>query len=874
MADHNFSQKILLVDGHGLLFRGFYATFYSNTLLTSPDGQVVNGLYSFVRMLNTLVQQGQYYDIIVAFDKGRKTWRHKQFADYKAHRKPTPIELIQQIPLVKEFLHAANIKLIDNPDYEADDLIASLAKTANQQGFVVDILSSDKDLMQLINPHTRMLLPARGVSNLNIMDKAAFILKYNFEPKYMVDYKAIAGDPSDNIKGVKGIGEKGAQALIAEYETVENILNNLSSLKPRLHNLINNGKSDMALFKQLTQLCVDVDVEQVLPFTELSMHDNQTKNFFQKYGFKSLLKEAPSVVVPSAQIISKWTPQFNDNVSYIYLELDNYNYFRAKPIGVIVSNQKGCYMLDWNLAIQDEAFIHFLSSAASKKIVFNAKALINFARRDNVAIAGISDDVMVMGYLVDSSLGDDITEHINYFCQAQLMSHKDFYGNKRWAKQLISQDELLQYLSSKVHYLAQLFAKLSALMQAQQVKELYDTAELPCSFVLADMEWSGIQINTQLLQTLLHKTGSQLQAVESAINQVLPQSININSTQQLQSALYNDLQIPPLDNKRSTDKWTLSNLLDAHPVISLILQQRELKTLYTRYLKGLQKNLFQNNLVHTIFKNASTATGRLSSVDPNMQNLAVKSDNLNFIGKLFVPCLPDNVFVSFDYSQIELRILAHLSGEPKLIEAFHNGTDVHVLTAAELFNHGSDLTKVTNHERQIAKTVNFFLLYGEKPFRLQQIANVTYDTAKKLINNYKQTYPEVAKLKTKLIAQAEKHGYATTAYKRRRNLENLHSNSRLVRNQAAKMAVNMPIQGLAADIIKIAMVRIDQELKAYSLKSHLVLQIHDELVLEVFPSELQSVQTLVENCMTQSTHLKVPLPVNISSGKNLWEVKN
>ena len=554
------------------------------------------------------------------------------------------------------------------------------------------------------------------------------------------------------------------------------------------------------------------------------------------------------------------------------MELDNDNYFRAEMVGLVIKNSKGFFVVNVANPNADHALMNFLQNKSFNKICFDVKKIINFFARFNIALTGVTDDVMMMGYLIDSRVQEKLPTHIHHYLDREVLPHKKFFSKRKKGEASLTEGEINDYIISKLNCICALYNKLKPLISKNDMRHLYYDIELPSVFAFARMERNGIKFNMELYHFYCDKLEREIGSLEKNIAKMFSKPININSPKQLAQGLYEDLKLPQLDKKSQTDKKTLIKIRDVHPIINLILKYRQLSVMYSRYLKGVAKHLFPGDVIHTMFRNAATSTGRIASVNPNMQNLAVKNESQEFIRKLFIPVQSGNIFLSADYSQIDLKAFAHLSGDKTLIDAFEHHQDIHTVTAMKLFNKSS-AQLVTPLERRQAKVMNFGLLYGVTAFTVQNTLQISHDEAKALIAKFHATNPKMLEFKKDLLKNARMIGYVQTLNGRRRYLDDLFSSNKMVQATAERMAVNMPIQGLSADIIKIAMVKIDNEICAKGYQSKLVLQVHDELVIEVIPAEIAAISELVLRAMTTAMTLSVPLDVRVSTGDNLLNLK-
>jgi len=852
-------EKVILVDGNNLMFRSFYATLYSGSTMTSRDGFPTNALYGFVNMMNKIIAEEEPKYIMVAFDIG-KTFRHEKYDYYKGKRDETPDDLKRQFPVAKKILNAMGIKYFELAGYEADDIIGTFAKKVDEnKDFVATIISSDKDLLQLISDDVsvKLLKPKDYIR----MDKKTFKDTYGLEPIKMIDLKSLMGDSSDNIPGVKGIGEKTAIKLLQEYGSLDGVYNNLDSIKGAVHDKLANDKDNAYMSYDIATIYREVPIDT--NFDNIRYTGEETNELIEIYNdldFHSFLRKS-SIPKESKtidyQIIEDVTKIKLNSPVAIYLELDNDNYHQANIVGLsIYSDKHHLYIKGENLTNTD-----FLKDIDI--YTYNYKKVYSSFKRRNMYTPNCQMDTMLAGYLLNYTVKDDLAylaESMNYSIP--------IYDKK----ETLTEDEFIKRSLNRAAFIYQTKEELTNKMKDNNVLELYQNIELPLSKVLAKMELNGIRIDKTILEEMKKEIKAKIDDISSKIYNLAGMEFNIASPKQLGEILFDNLKLPHAKKNKTgyvTDANTLGKLIE-YPIVRLILEYRLLNKLYTTYLDGILNVVSPDGKIHTIYTQTITRTGRLSSVEPNLQNIPVRNEFGKLIRKAFIP--EDNsVILSSDYSQIELRIFAHLAKIEELINAFKNGMDIHTKTASDIFKVAPD--EVTKDMRRQAKAVNFGILYGISPFGLAEDIGISPKEAKNFIETYFETYPGIKDYMNKAIEEAHQNGYVTTIMNRKRNIEELSSSNYMQRSMGERMALNTPIQGSSADILKKAMIEIDEALTKEKLESTMLLQVHDELIFNVKNNELEKVKSIVKNIMENTIKLNVPLVVDISTGTNWYDAK-
>lgn len=894
-------KKILLVDGNSLLFRAYYASAYAGPILKTSNGIPTNAVYSFANMLTSLVCDRDYYDVKVAFDKSKKTFRHDKLEDYKAGRSATPEELIPQFQIVREFLDSANITWCEKENYEADDLIGTMAKNIenHSEDFEVEILTSDKDMFQLITNKTKILLPKTGTSSLDLFGEKELLDKWEVAPKNVIDLKGLMGDPSDNLKGVEGVGEKTAIKLLKEFTSVEGIYENIESISGKLQEKLINGKESAFLCKEIATINCEVDIEELM-FEPISINLNGLINFLEKYEMVSLVKRLSNRVgiinkLENAEVkekinyqqLDKWNNKFASDFNFIYVESLEENYHKGEIIGIAITNDNGYFYLD-NVK-DDKEFEVFLLHSCFKKATYDIKKVVTLFTTVNLHFDYDSFvyDAMVAAYILNPNISSRIQNLFN-IVQIDLLLDEDEIIYGKGAKQNKEIDLSIKslFIINKLEVLKNSYDLMIIKLKENSQFELYQNIELPLVKVLFEMEQKGILIDRLELDKQTALTLSKIEDIEEKMRVVLTgyidENFNFASPKQIKELLFDQLGLPS-NKKQSTDREELERIVHLHPIVNLLLEHRKLNKLYSTYLRGFEKFIFPDHKVHTIFNQTLTNTGRLSSSEPNIQNISVKDDLQKEARKIFISNV-DTKFYSFDYSQIELRVLAQLGNEDTLLDIFKTNRDIHTEAARKIFRLEEN-AQITSEQRRIAKVFNFGIIYGLSDFGLSNDLKITINEAKKFIKEYYDSFPKLMLYKNSLIKEAMENGFATTFANRRRVINELSSTNFMVKNFGNRIAVNMPIQGTAADILKVAMINIAKAFAEQKLNSFMVTQIHDEIIFEIYENEEQAAIDIVKTNMKSAfkdlakivnkneTEINIKLEVNESKGNNWFELK-
>lgn len=866
-------EKFIVIDGNSLMHRAFYAI----PKLTNSKGFHTNVIYGFVNMLNKIIEEYKPQYLGIAFDRKAPTFRHQEYADYKAGRQKMAEEMAEQIPVLKEVITAMNIKQIELDGFEADDIIGTITKHCDDMNIPALIVTGDRDALQLISDNVHTLITKKGISEMEEYDRAKLQETYGLIPSQIIDLKGLMGDASDNIPGVPGVGEKTALELIHQFGTVENVLENASDIKKnKIRENIENNK-DQALFsKRLATIVRDVPID--FKIEEYSLKEADKGKLFQIFSeleFKSLIEKMCSGISAqeSQQTVEAAVKEIigSDELEAVLKEARKSGEITIKiddeMHGMLMTLYLDISGRQYKFAVNEKSLDYvkkLLEDTAIVKSGHDIKQEILLMAEKGIEIKPLGFDTMIAAYLLDPSKGSySIRETAREYLGVQAMGFEEKGGDQT------------QKYGVSVKVVSELKPKLQRKLKETEMEELYYNVELPLAEVLADMEHEGFKVDGGMLEVLSEEFAGQIDELTRRIYELAGEEFNINSTKQLGAILFDKLGLPAVKKTKtgySTDVEVLEKLFDKHPIIEKLLDYRQLVKLKSTYVDGLIGIINPDTgKIHTKLNQTVTATGRLSSTEPNLQNIPIKTENGRKIRKIFVPKSSEYTLVDADYSQIELRVLAHISGDRGLIETFARNEDIHTRTASEVF--GVALEEVTPLMRSRAKAVNFGIVYGISDFGLSQNLKISRKEAKKYIDNYFARYPKVRQYMTDIVEKAKADGFVTTIMNRRRYIPELASRNAVNRNFGERMAMNTPIQGSAADIIKMAMVKVYRELKERKLKSRLILQVHDELIVETLKSELEEVKTLVKDCMENAYELSVPLTVDIKSGNSWFEAK-
>lgn len=866
-------EELILIDGNSLLFKAFYATSYTGNYMVNRNGIPTNGVYGFARMVEKIISTNPKY-VIVAFDYGKKTFRNELLDTYKATRKETPQELVPQFALAREYLTAHNITWYEVEGYEGDDIIGTLVDFGEKNNLKVSVYTGDKDANQLISPQTTIYRTVKGVTELDIYNEQTLLDKYGLKPDQFRDFLGLMGDSSDNIPGIKGVGEKTALKLLHQYGTIEGLQEHQDEIKGKMGEKIRAGMEDALMSKKVATILRDIPIDVDLEKATYQGYDYETlKSFYEKYDMNSLIKSMTTEAAPKKELkleIVDHMPEITKD-SAVYPSIYDTNYHRSIILGYGIYNDEQAYFISYENALKDESFLAYLKDENEKKYGYDIKSAVIGSRWNGIEINGYTFDLSLASYVLEPAIKEELKYVCTHFDYEGVQYDEEVFG--KGAKKHIPEDDILaSHIVSKAKAIYELKDVVTKELKDKNQYELYENIELPVTRILGEMEFAGTEIDLDVLKEMDTVFDETIEKLANDIYRISGTTFNISSPKQLGQVLFEDLGLKGGKKTKtgySTSQDVLEKIIDAHPVVPLVLEYRMLTKLSSTYLKGLQEQVFPDNKIHTIYKQTLTHTGRLSSVDPNLQNIPVRSEEGKLIRKAFVS--HNGYLVSFDYSQIELRILAHMAHVTNLIDAFNQGKDIHRHTAALVF--GVKDEEVTPQMRSQAKAVNFGIIYGMSEFRLSKDIGMSISEARDFINKYFETYPEVKTYMDEVVETCKKQGYVSTLLNRKRYIPTINDKNFMVRQQAQRYAMNTPIQGTGADILKLAMIEVDKALKEKNLKSQMILQVHDELIFDVFEDELEEVMSLVKEKMEHCIKMDVPLIVEGNYAKNWCELK-
>jgi DNA polymerase-1 len=881
------SKKIVLIDGHSILNRAFYGL----PDMTTSKGEHTNAVLGFINIMFKILEEEKPDYLTVAFDTHHPTFRHDMFTEYKGTRKGMPEELREQVPVMKEVLKAMNITVIEKPGFEADDVLGTLAKKAEQAGNLVSLVSGDRDLLQLASEKIKIRIPKTKRTGTEIEDYMAedVMERYHVTPQQFIDLKGLMGDTSDNIPGVPGIGEKTAGKLIETYQSIENIYEHIDEMAPgKVTNTLRDNQELAFLSKKLATICTDCDLEFKLEEANLdNLYNEEVYLIFKRLEFKNLLARFKTEEVTHTTGIETRFELVDDLVKADEV-FSMMNEKVAHPIGLqmIIEGDK---LLGLSLC-KDEEKVYFIQRSnfiteeylrgKALKVAKEGYLTSLIGLKEQLPFLPVTEEDNIFDGSIAAYLLNPLTDTYHYddiardYLNMTVPSREDLLGKSSLSSALENQEEaFLSYASYNAYVAFRAAEKLRDLLFRAGMLQLFETIEMPLVYTLYDMEVRGIRVN----KTELKEYGNNLQLgidrLEKTIYELVGETFNINSPKQLGVILFEKLQLP-FGKKTKTGYSTSADILEKlqseHPVVGMILEYRQLTKLKSTYADGLALYIGEDERIHGKFRQTIAATGRISSTDPNLQNIPIRMELGRQIRKVFIP-EEDYVFLDADYSQIELRVLAHMSSDERLINAYREAKDIHRITASEVFH--TPFEEVTPAQRSSAKAVNFGIVYGISSFGLGQDLNITRKEAERYIEKYFETYPNVKTYLDRLVTDAKEVGYSATLFGRRRPIPELSSSNFMQRSFGERVAMNAPIQGTAADIIKIAMIRVNQKLKANKLRSRLILQIHDELLVETHIEEVEEVAKIIVDEMQGAAELSVALEAEVKVGKNWFEAK-
>ena len=855
-------KRAILIDGNNLLFRSYYATAYNGNLMKNSKGFPTNALFGFVNMLNKIINEEKPEYIMVAFDTGHN-FRKDLCDTYKDGRIETPNDLKIQFPEAKKICTLLGIKYIECDNYEADDIIGTFARMADEdKNYNATIISSDKDLLQLISDEVDVKLLKQ--KDYILMNEQTFFDHYGIKPIRMIDLKALMGDPSDNIPGVKGIGEKTALSLLVKYDTLDNLYNHLDELTPKTKEKLLNDKESAFFSYKLATIYKTIDFDYT--FESIKYNKPDITGLIEKYKeleFNSFLKnlsvnneennnETPYEIVKTKINI--------EGIKSLYIELDDTNYHKANFIGASIYDGKKAYYFDLPSLLLNSDLLKDITAT------FDNKKNIVFLNRYNI---DINDpfDIFIAAYLLEYNVKDDIA-----YLSAAFNKNIAFYDQIVSKKNILTPESIRNSIVCKAKFIYETYQEFKDKLVTEELDNLYIDIEGPLIRILANMEINGISVKTDVIDRLKNELNEKIALLENKIHEEAGMNFNIGSHKQMGDVLYNKLMLPKGKGKNatSTSHEVLIKLRHLNPIIDDILDYRALTKLVSTYLETFNSYVMEDGKIHTIYKQTGTRTGRLSSVEPNLQNIPVRSEEGKQIRKAFIPS-ENSYLLSSDYSQIELRVLAHISNSRSLKNAFINGEDIHTHVASDIFDVPEN--EVTKNMRRTAKAVIFGIVYGISGYGLGENLDISPNEAKKYIEKYLTLYPEVNEYMTEIVKKAKETSSVRTLLNRKRTIDELNNTNYMIRQMGERIALNTPIQGTAADILKLAMIRIDEKLKEDNLKTKMLLQVHDELIFDVPDEELNIVIDIVREIMENVYKLSVPLKVEIDYGRDWYEAK-
>ncbi len=869
-------ERLLILDSNALLNRAFYAI----PELTTSEGIHTNAVYGFVNMLFKMKEELKPDYIVAAFDKKGPTFRHKEYEDYKAGRKKMPPELAEQFPIIKDLLELLSITKYELDGFEADDIIGSLAKHAEKNNIEVFIVTGDRDALQLASENINVVITKKGVTETATYNYKSFVDEFGVTPTQFIDVKGLMGDKSDNIPGVPGVGEKTAYKLIQTYGSIEEVLNNIDNISgKKLKENLETYREQAIFSKKLATIITEVPIE--FDLEEIKSQDSYNREGLKKLLLKLQMKSMLDKISKGEDIEEEQSE--NIDIKYIdnckdFLDLANFlkdriyityevknseKYSEIQLVNINISFNKENHYIKFDELVKEDketsylALKNIMENKDIKKVIHDGKSLITILNKLDIAIEGFEFDTAIAAYLINSARNSyDLLSLINEYLGEDVKGNDDGFKCK---------------INSK---LEEIYNILSIKIKEENMEELYYKVEHPLIFVLSSMESLGFNINQDMLNDLAVKFKEEIKTTEKEIFDLAEEEFNINSPKQLGKILFEKLDLPVIKKTKtgySTNAEVLEKLQDKHAIIPKITYYRQITKLNSTYVEGLKNVVDVDGKIHSTFNQTVTTTGRLSSTEPNLQNIPIKYEMGREIRKVFIPNEEEDILLSCDYSQIELRVLAELSKDKNMIEGFKHHSDIHRKTASEVFK--VPLEEVTPLMRSRAKAVNFGIVYGISDFSLSQDLHITKKEASEYMEIYFDRYPKIKGYLDSLIDEAKENGFVLTILNRRRFIPEIKSSNKIVKALGERLAMNAPIQGSAADIIKLAMVNVYNTLKEKELKSKIILQVHDELILNVKKDELEQVQNIVKNEMEKVLDMNVPLEVDINTGNTWYEAK-
>ncbi len=874
---NNVAKKILLLDGNSLAYRAFFAL----PLLTNEQGIHTNAVYGFTMMLQKILEEEQPTHMIVAFDAGKTTFRNEMFGEYKGGRQKTPPELSEQFPYLRKLIDAYRIKTYELPNYEADDIIGTLSLEAEKEGDEVIVISGDKDLTQLASSSTTVYITRKGMTDIEKYTVEHIREKYNLSPLQIIDMKGLMGDASDNIPGVPGVGEKTALKLLATHESVEGVYEAIDQQKGKMKEKLVANEDLAYLSKKLATIERGAPIE--ISIEELSYpgpdHDELVK-VWNELAFKTLLEKLDYTAEETEkkelafEVLTEIDATILQDEMAVHLEMYDEQYHTADMLGVSLATAEKTYVVSMETIQQSAAFKEWFADGTKKKYMSDSKAATAAFFRCGLEVDGVEFDLMLGAYIVNPSLTyTDLASIVQEYGYTEVAQNEQIYG--KGAKKAVPEADIVnEHMARKARTIWEVRPLVLKKLKENEQFDLYDKLELPLATILGEMESYGVKVDKEQLEEMGKELSHKLEKIEFDIYGLAGEKFNINSPKQLGVILFEKLDLP-VQKKTKTGYSTAADVLEKlegkHEIISYILMYRQLGKIRSTYIEGLLKEIHEDGKIHTSFQQAHTTTGRLSSINPNLQNIPVRLEEGRKIRKAFVPSQAGWVMVAADYSQIELRVLADMSKDASLIDAFQHDMDIHTKTAMDVY--GVSAEEVTPNMRRAAKAVNFGIVYGISDYGLSQNLNITRKEAAEFIDTYLKSFPGVKQYMDESIRMAKKNGFVTTIMNRRRYLPDINSSNFNLRSFAERTAMNTPIQGSAADIIKKAMIDMADALKRENMQTRMLLQVHDELIFEAPPNELEKLKTLVPQAMESAVTLNVPLKVDFAHGDTWYDTK-
>lgn len=868
-------KELILIDGNFWLFSCYYATAAMGNLMVNKDGVPTNAVYGFAQRLESILKKNPEY-ILVAFDAKGKTFRSELLEEYKGTRKPTPEELICQFSMVREYLEAHNIPFYELEGYEGDDIIGTLAKKASKEGFKVSIMTNDKDMMQLISDSVYQYKKPQKSDEYEEITPATFYEKYQLQPDQMRDLLGLMGDTADNIPGIPGVGEKTALKLLHQYQTIENLAEHTDEIKGKMGEKIREHIEQGLLSKQIATIHTDVPLDISMEALKYTGHDYETlASFYRRYDMNSLLKRMSlqSERKPTKQVdvkIVKKMPTIKRPSALVTGVYDT-NYHKSPILGFALYNDSEAYYISLEDAMEDTLFKEYLADESIEKYGYDIKKSTIASLWHGFTIRGYVFDLQLASYILNPSLKEEMKSVCEFYQYYDVYYDEEVYG-KGAKKNVPDTAKIAEHLIKQAKAIYELKDQAIDKLKQDSQYVLYKDVELPVATILAKMEFQGAKVDVSFLQDLQKEFSIKIEELEKQIHILADKPFNISSPKQLGEVLFDDLQLPHAKKTKtgySTSVDVLHKLVNNHPIVNLVLEYRMLTKLYSTYIVGLQDQVFLDGKIHTVYNQALTQTGRLSSTDPNLQNIPVKTPEGKLIRKAFVPSF--DYLVSFDYSQIELRVLAHLANVKSLIRAFNEDKDIHRHTASVIFGVPEEM--VDDTMRRNAKAINFGIIYGMSDFGLAEQVGISVKEAKDFITKYFEKYPEIKEYMDKNIAFCKENGYVSTILNRKRFIREINEKNYMRQEFGKRLAMNSPIQGSAADILKVAMIKVDTLMQEKRLKSKMILQVHDELIFDVYQEELEEVMEVVKTGMSKAIEMKVELKAEGAYAKNWYALK-